>query len=79
MINPESINLATLPSVALCDRAMLPSVPAIYFCLDVDNQVLYIGKATVLNQRWKYHHRHSQLQSIGGVKIAWLECSAISR
>lgn len=78
MISPESIDLATLPSVALCDRSALPTAPAIYFCLGAEGEVLYIGKTINLMQRWTAHHRYNQLKNIKNVRLSWLECSDIS-
>lgn len=72
MISPESIDLAILPSIALCDRALLPSVPAIYFCLSESGEVLYIGKSVCPSERCYCHHRHTELETIGKVRLAWL-------
>lgn len=76
MIAPELINLTSLPSVALCNRAILPPVSAIYFCLDADENLLYIGKAANLASRWQQHHRQNQLGAIADVKIAYLTIDA---
>lgn len=60
MINPKSIDLAALPSVALCDcpkgtakgnRTTLPPVPAIYFALDSLGNMQYVGRSVNLQQR----------------------------
>jgi hypothetical protein len=67
-------DIQALPSVRFDDRKALPSLPAIYFAIDGDGRVLYIGKAVRLSQRWvgQSHHRHKQLVGVPGVRIAWL-------
>ncbi len=40
-----------------------------------DNKVVYVGKATVLRQRWDSHHRIKEFKNLPGeVRIAWLIC-----
>ena len=72
-MNP-TINPLALPSLPLADRSQLPSCSAIYFALEGDC-ISYIGRTTNLKQRWITHHRYSQLNGLGNVRIAWLECS----
>ncbi len=76
MINPESIDLTALPSVALCDRTTLPPVPAIYFALDSLGNMQYVGRSVNLQQRWTRHHRQCYLENMDGVRIAWLTVNA---
>ena len=40
--------------------------------LFLNNKILYIGRAQRLGRRWHTHHRLTQLEYIGRVKIAWL-------
>jgi len=61
MINPSSLNLLALPSVALEQRSQLPKTPAVYFCLDADGRILYIGQSSNPQLRWKYHHRQKTI------------------
>lgn len=72
MINPSIIKPLTLPSLPLEMRSQLPTTPRIYFCLSESGEVLYIGKAEKLRQRWRQHHRCKQLQAMDGDKIAYL-------
>lgn len=72
MIAPESINLATLPSVALCDRTQLPKIPCIYFAIDSQGVVQYIGQSINPRQRWVGHDRMLPLSKMSGVRIAYL-------
>lgn len=69
------INLFDLPFVLLSDLNNLPNCPAIYFALDSQNIIHYIGKADNLQKRWKDHHRQYRLDDINKkypVRIAWL-------
>lgn len=63
-----------LPSVPLGDRKQLPTCPAIYFAIDSQNRILYVGKAKDLSARWKNHHRLYKLETIDHefpVRLAW--------
>jgi hypothetical protein len=73
-MNPPNIDISALPSLPLANRSGLPTCPAVYFALEGD-RVLYVGRASNLQQRWTTHHRYSQLKGINNVRIAWLECS----
>src|SRR4051812_41778185 len=64
---------AHLPSLPMDQRHALPDVPAIYFALGDSGQILYIGKAVSLNGSWKTHHRLTELQRLGNVRLAWIE------
>jgi DNA-binding XRE family transcriptional regulator len=65
----------TLPSVFFEWKAALPKCAGIYFVIDNNEEVLYIGRSKDINQRWSSvgHHRHNQLSSMSGVRIAWME------
>lgn len=73
MLELSTINPLSFPSVAIEERAQLPRTSAVYFCLAADGQILYIGRARNLKQRWGLHHRYGQLKKIGGVKIAYFD------
>ena len=75
MISPESITPSSLPSLPLEDRKQLPEKPCIYFAIDRNEVIQYIGRSVNLQQRWGQHHRHGQLKAMGDVKVAWLEVS----
>jgi DNA-binding XRE family transcriptional regulator len=66
----ENLDPFILPSIALEERAKLPSVSAIYFVI-LEVKILYIGKSINLRKRWKRHHRIEELQSCGNAMIAW--------
>lgn len=74
MINPETINPSVLPSVPLDQRSLLPVKPCIYFAIDSQGAVQYIGKSINPKRRWRSHHSQRHLETLGGVKIAYLEC-----
>lgn len=74
MINPADIQIDELPSVALDEKAKLPETPSIYFAVDSQGVVQYIGQSVNPQQRWKQHHRQYQLDSCESVRIAYLDC-----
>ena len=76
MINPSTVDIASLPSVALADRKQLPETPSIYFAIDIGGNVQYIGRSVNPRQRWATHHRAKQLESRTGIRIAYLSCDA---
>lgn len=45
------LNPLTLSSVPLCEQKHLPECAAIYFAIDVNNRILYVGKAKNLAVR----------------------------
>ncbi|WP_427157564.1 hypothetical protein ACQFX9_18590 [Aliinostoc sp. HNIBRCY26] len=53
-----------LPSLALNTRELLPETAGIYYVVDENGVVWYVGKAKNLRNRWlgKSHHRFYQLQ-----------------
>ncbi|BAY27605.1 XRE family transcriptional regulator [Calothrix sp. NIES-2100] len=74
----SQLDLFQIPSLPLAQKANLPKCSAIYFALDSNNNVLYIGKAINLFFRWRNHHRFDQLSHINrtnSVRIGWWECS----
>lgn len=71
MINPENIDILKLNHVSLEDRKALPETPCIYFAIDAQNEIQYIGMSVNPKRRWQNHHRFEQVQ---GCRIAYLEC-----
>jgi len=72
MINPSELNLSTLPWLPLEAKSAFPSQPAIYFAIDAQNTIQYIGRSVNPKIRWSGHHKHSELQEIGSIRIAYL-------
>lgn len=64
--------LADLPSVALAERHQLPSRSGIYFAFADPADVLYVGMTHNLRQRWRSHHRATQLARRSDVRIHYL-------
>jgi hypothetical protein len=71
MLNPQAINPLSLPSVAVADRKQLPETPSIYFAIDAQDVIQYIGRSVNPRQRWQQHHRIGQVQEC---RIAYFEC-----
>jgi len=67
-----------MSSVELDNLNQLPDCSAIYFAIDSQNRILYIGQAVNLLTRCKNNHRIYQLQEINQdypVRIAWQVCN----
>lgn len=58
MKNIENFNLSELPSVELLEKEKLPTTAGIYFVVDSNNQLWYIGQAQNIKNRWATHHRY---------------------
>ena len=74
-MNLQSINLAKLSSIHLSQKERLPEHSGIYFAIDSENKLLYIGSAKNIRTRWRGHHRYHQLKEIdrqNKIKIAWI-------
>lgn len=74
MIPVDALDLATLPSVAHTALHDAPDLSAVYFVLDADGHVLYIGATISLWQRWNasQHHQHNNLVTHAFWALAWL-------
>jgi hypothetical protein len=64
--------ISTLPSLAFEHRQDLPAIPALYFVLNDQREIAYIGETENLRARWKSHHRARQMV-VGGYRIHWQE------
>ena len=66
-----------LPNIKLKQKYNLPECSAIYFAIARD-QVLYVGLARNLKNRWQNHHRFPQLDALNKrceVRLFWLACA----
>ncbi|QUS60827.1 GIY-YIG nuclease family protein [Synechocystis sp. PCC 7338] len=73
-----SFSIENLPSVNFTKLSNLPSCAGIYFVLDSNFIIHYIGKSENINKRWKNHHRKDQIGEINArypVKVFWLTCN----
>lgn len=67
-----------LPFTGFLQRRTLPAEPGIYFALSESGEILYIGRAGNIAQRWAAHHRTKQLEKMNCAGIAWLKVSEAS-
>ena len=72
MIDPKALDMSSIPSVYLESKSELPRESAIYFAIDSQRRIQYIGRSSDIKQRWMQHHKFSELTSIGNVRIAYL-------
>ena len=69
-ITTTIVEISYLPSVAFEYRRDLPTVPALYFVLSAQRDVMYVGQTGNLRKRWESHQRAIQMQA-GGYRIHW--------
>lgn len=76
----RTINPLALPSVSLKQRSQLPTTPCIYFAIDNQGVVHYVGRSINLRKRWVDHHHHrlDQLSELTDVRLAWFEVGEIT-
>ena len=74
----NNIDLEQLPSIDFEDRKQLPEVSGIYFAIDSNDNIQYIGQSINIRNRLQTHHRKQQLSELAGVRIAYLEVSDTS-
>lgn len=71
-LKPCDIDISSLPWLPLEATYAFPNQPAIYFAIDSENVIQYIGMSVNPRTRWKKHHRHDELHKIGGIKVCYL-------
>ncbi len=69
-----TMKISLLPSLSFGHRQDLPPIPALYFVLNDQREIAYIGETENLRARWKSHHRARQM-STGGYRIHWRQIS----
>jgi hypothetical protein len=67
----DAWDVYAFPSTAWDQIAALPIGAAIYYVLNRESVVLYVGASKHLRQRWVGHHRRSDLAAVGATRIAW--------
>lgn len=72
MINPSEIDFSSLPWLPLDAKSAFPQNPAIYFAIDSQGVVQYIGRSVNPRKRWANHHKYQELETIGSIKIVYL-------
>lgn len=70
----QRIEIGSLPSVPLGRLDMLPSISAIYFAVDGQGEVQYVGQSKNIFSRWTQHYQHGFLYHMEGVRIYFLPC-----
>lgn len=73
----DSFQLDKLPYVEFIKKDQLPETAGIYFAIDKDQKIWYIGRAQNLRNRWLGHHRYEQLKKINkksNIKLLWYSC-----
>lgn len=73
----ENLDACYLPSLNLVDRKALPKIPCVYIVRSA-KQVMYVGQAKNLFNRWVTHHQMYNLKSLPEVSISWLEIEDIN-
>lgn len=66
------MNIINFDSLLLTKKGNLPTCPAVYFVLSQQKEVLYIGRADNLRNRWQNHHRFAQVNRLG-TQVVWME------
>lgn len=71
------LEVSRLPSVPFEHREDLPAISAVYFVMNDQRQIMYIGETNDLQARWygKRHQRYQQMIS-GGYRIHWAPAAA---
>lgn len=72
-MSPKLPPVTKLPNVPISERKSLPECMCVYFALDGDNVILYIGRTLDLRYRFRSHGKLTELIQNGCEKIAWLE------
>jgi hypothetical protein len=53
-------------------RSLIPNTSAVYFILDRNGAVQYVGAARNIRFRWFQHHQRSQVRRLPKARLAWL-------
>ncbi|MBW4455876.1 MAG: GIY-YIG nuclease family protein [Nostoc indistinguendum CM1-VF10] len=72
MINPQELDLQSLPWLPLEEKAAFPKRAAIYFAIDSQKNIQYIGRSVNVRERWDNHHKYHDLAAMTGIRIAYL-------
>lgn len=71
MFDARDINVFELPSVKLAEKSQLPGMPGIYFVIDGEGKIRYIGLSVNIKVRWVVHHKLKTFRDIQEAKIAY--------
>jgi len=68
----RTFDINSLSRLPFAQKAELPVVSAVYLVVDIADNLLYIGKAKNLRNRWKSHHRIEQFKELKDLYILWV-------
>jgi hypothetical protein len=71
-----NLDIKTLPFIQLADSKTtndLPPIACVYFIINSDGKVFYIGKAINLFNRWQRHNHKKRALNDSSLSLAWLE------
>lgn len=71
----EYLDVSKLPSISLLERNRFPEIPCVYFVIDGDNTIYYVGGTTHLLNRWANHQKYSQSMKLKQPRVAYLKLS----
>jgi DNA-binding Xre family transcriptional regulator len=74
VIGPNDIDPLALPFVLLEHRSQLPKTPCIYFAINSQDEIQYIGQSTNPRRRWRNHSKGIDLALMGDIRIAYIGC-----
>lgn len=72
MINPETLKILCLPWMPMNEKSAFPRRRGIYFAVDENNVIQYIGKAENIKARWQNHEKCRELKKLGTIKVFYL-------
>jgi hypothetical protein len=72
MIEPSLLDVKSLPSVPLGNKQKLPLQSGIYFAIDSNDTIQYIGMSKNIRFRWEQHHKLKELKQMQGIRISYL-------
>lgn len=64
--------IRNLPSISYDQKARLPYKPGVYFVVDSDDTVVYVGKSRDIRMRWLNHELRGRVKN-GNYTIRWME------
>lgn len=71
MLDPESIDIYSLPWLPIELHLTFPNATAIYFAIDSEERLQYLGKTLSLKYRWRQHHKYQALVESDVKKVAF--------
>jgi hypothetical protein len=76
MSNRKVVDLTLLPSVPLSEKRHLPSETGVYFVIDGDGIVRYVGASLNIKKRFSSHNKAETFRNMGEVVVAYARVEA---